>query len=180
MMRLESGRVSPRREWVPLEDVVGSALGRLEKRLEGRDVRTDLPVDLPLIPIDPVLFEQLFVNLLENAARHTPREAAIELWARVADGRLEVEVADRGPGLPPGEEERVFEKFHRGARAGAGGVGLGLPICRAIVEAHGGTMAATNREGGGASFRISVPVGEESGAGPARGALPDALPEARE
>ncbi|MBI5498994.1 MAG: sensor histidine kinase KdpD [Deltaproteobacteria bacterium] len=179
MMRLESGRVSPRREWVPLEDVVGSALGRLESRLEGRDVRTDLPDDLPLVSIDPVLFEQLFVNLLENAARHTPREARIELLARVGDGRLEVEVADRGPGLPAGEEERVFEKFHRGPHAGAGGVGLGLPICRAIAEAHGGTIAAANREGGGASFRIVIPAGVGSAGGPDPGGLPDMLPEAK-
>jgi two-component system sensor histidine kinase KdpD len=105
-----------------------------------------------------VLFEQLFVNLLENAAKYTPQASPVEIAARVEDGRIVIEVRDRGPGLPPGKEEAVFEKFVRGTHGGVPGVGLGLPICRAIAEAHGGTMVAQNRPGGGALFRVSLPL----------------------
>jgi two-component system sensor histidine kinase KdpD len=160
MMRIESGGMALRREWVPLEEVVGSALVRLDAKLQGREVRTDLPEWLPLVPVDPVLFEQVFVNLLENAVKYTPAGAPLSIGARVADHVLEIEVADRGPGIPAGLEERIFEKFQRGAQSGGGGVGLGLPICRGIVEAHGGTIVAANREGGGAVFRIRLPLRE--------------------
>ena len=160
MVRIESGGMAPRRDWVPLEEVLGSALLRLDAKLQGREVRTDLPEGLPLIPVDPVLFEQVFVNLLDNAAKYTPDTSPVEISARAFDHELEIVVADRGPGIAPGEEERIFEKFHRGAHAGSGGVGLGLPICRGIVQAHGGTIAAANREGGGAVFRIRLPLTE--------------------
>ena len=112
------------------------------------------------MPVDPVLFEQVFVNLLDNAVKYTPAASPVEISARASDNELEIEVADRGPGIAPGEEERIFEKFHRGAHAGGGGVGLGLPICRGIVQAHGGTIVAANREGGGAEFRIRLPLTE--------------------
>jgi two-component system sensor histidine kinase KdpD len=160
MVRLEGGGPVIAREWVPLEEVLGSALLRLESRLQGREVRTDLPEGLPLIPVDPVLFEQVFVNLLDNAARHTPQGTPVEVGARVTDQALEVVVADRGPGFTPGDEGRLFEKFHRGAGAGRGGVGLGLAICRAIVQAHGGRIDAENRAGGGALLRIRLPLRE--------------------
>jgi two-component system sensor histidine kinase KdpD len=84
----------------------------------------------------------------------------VDIFARVADHVLEIEVADRGPGIPAGQEERIFEKFQRGAQSGGGGVGLGLPICRGIVEAHGGTIVAANRESGGTVFRIRLPLRE--------------------
>ena len=160
MVRIESGGMALRRDWVPLEEVLGSALVRLDARLSGREVRTDLPEGLPLVPVDPVLFEQVFVNLLENAVKYTPPGSSVDIGARVADHVLEIEVADRGPGIPEGQEERIFEKFQRGAQSGGGGVGLGLPICRGIVEAHGGTIVAANREGGGAVFRIRLPLCE--------------------
>jgi len=158
MTRLDSGAVEPRREWVPLVEVIGGALTRLEHRLAGRKVTTAIPDDVPLLSIDPVLVEQLFLNLLENAAKYTPPGSEIEIRARREGGTVVVDVADRGPGLRPGDEERVFERFHRGDPAGVRGVGLGLPIARAIAQAHGGGLAAANRPGGGAVFRLTLPL----------------------
>jgi len=158
MTRLESGGLEPKREWVPLEEIVGSALGRLETQLVGREVRTEIPAELPLAFGDPVLLEQLVLNLLENAVKHTAPGTPIEVRALAGDGVLELEVADRGPGLASGDETRIFEKFQRGARAGAGGVGLGLAICRGIATAHGGSIQAQNRPGGGAVFRLLLPL----------------------
>jgi two-component system sensor histidine kinase KdpD len=167
MTRLESGALVVRRQWMPLEEIVGAALTRVESQLDGRPVRTDLPVDLPLVSADGVLLEQVFVNLLENAAKYTPPGSPLEIGAHAEAGRVLIEVRDRGPGLPVGKEEAVFEKFVRGTHAGVAGVGLGLPICRAIVEAHGGTIRAENREGGGALFRISMPLPRQPPAVPA-------------
>ncbi len=160
MTRLESGTVEPRREWVPLVEVVGAALTRLERRLEGRKITAVLPDDVPLVSLDPMLVEQLFLNLLENAAKYTPPGTEIEIRAAREGGTLAVEVADRGPGIPPGDEERIFERFHRGAHAGVGGAGLGLAIGRAIAQAHRGRLVAANRPGGGAVFRLSLPLTE--------------------
>jgi two-component system sensor histidine kinase KdpD len=163
MTRLEAGAVEVKREWVPLEEMVGSALSRLEARLAGREITTDLPEALPLVPVDPVLFEQLFVNLLENAAKHTPRDTPIEVRARAVVGGVEIEVADRGPGLPDGGDSKVFEKFFRGPHTSVEGAGLGLAICRGIARAHGGTVVAENRPAGGSLFRVHLPI---SGAPP--------------
>ncbi len=159
MTRLQSGAVSLRREWVPLEEVVGSALTRLERRLGTRPVSVQLPDGLPLLSVDPVLLEQLFLNLLENADKYTPPGSPLEIHAALEGGHVRVVVADRGPGLPPGSEARIFEKFVRGQHVGVAGVGLGLPICRAIAEAHGGTITAENRPGGGAQFLVVLPTG---------------------
>jgi two-component system sensor histidine kinase KdpD len=157
MTRLESGHVRLRREWVPLEEVVGSALERLEKHLHGHTVTTDLDDDLPLVSIDPILLEQLLVNLLENAAKYTPTGTEVTIAARSTPGELQLDVLDRGPGIPPGDEERIFERFYRGPHSRVSGVGLGLPICRAIARAHGGTLDVVARDGGGARFRIRIP-----------------------
>jgi len=173
MTRLDSGAVEPKREWVPLEEVVGGALTRLEKRLAGRAVATEIAPGLPLVSLDPVLVQQLFVNLLENAAKYTPAGTEIEIHASREGGTLVVDVADRGPGIPPGDEERIFERFHRGAHAGVRGVGLGLPIARAIAHAHGGRLVAANRPGGGAVFRLTLPIGAQPPAtAPAEGGPP--------
>jgi two-component system, OmpR family, sensor histidine kinase KdpD len=161
MTRLESGAVKIRKEWLPIEELVGAALNRLDTRLTGREVHVDLPRDLPLAPCDAVLIEQALINLLENAAKYSP--GSIDVGAVVRDGEVIVEVADRGPGIPLGEEARVFEKFHRAAREGnSEGVGLGLTICRAIVAAHGGRIWVQNRPGGGASFQFALPIAGEA------------------
>jgi two-component system sensor histidine kinase KdpD len=153
-----AGGLEPRKEWVPLEEIVGSALERLGPRLQGRIVQSRIPEDLPLVPADPVLVEQVLVNLLENASRHTPAGTPIDIAASRDGDRVRVEVFDRGPGLAPGTEARVFEKFFRGPGAPAEGSGLGLTICRGIVAAHGGTIEAANRPEGGASFRFTLPI----------------------
>ncbi len=160
MMRLESGAVVVKKEWYLLEEVVGTALAHMGKRLQGRSVITDLPADLPLVQLDAVLIEQVLVNLLDNAVKYTPPGSPIDLSASQEDGIVRIEVADRGPGIPPGDGQRVFEKFYRGHTGTIRGVGLGLAICRAIVEAHGGTIWAENRPGGGAAFRFTLPTKE--------------------
>ena len=157
MTRLESG-VEVRKEWHDLEEVIGAALSRLEGALRDRPVHTDVPKDLPLVPMDDVLVEQVFINLLENATKYTPAGTGIDIRAWAEDGRLLVEVADRGPGLGPGEESRIFEKFYRAAPPDSRGAGLGLAICRAIVEAHRGRIWAQNRPDGGAAFRFFLPI----------------------
>jgi two-component system sensor histidine kinase KdpD len=162
MTRLESG-ISLRREWVPLDEIVGSALTRLEDRLAEHPVSVQLAADLPLLHVDAVLFEQLFVNLLENAVKYTPAGTAIELRARRERDEVMIEVIDHGPGLPRGAEEKVFDKFFRGVHTGVPGAGLGLPICRGIAEAHGGTIRA--QPGAGAVFRITLRIAGEPPSG---------------
>ncbi len=160
MTRLEAGALKLHKEWQPLEEVIGAAIARLRRQLEGRPIAARLPADLPLAPMDELLMQQVLVNLLENAAKYTPAGSPIEITARAEDDRLVVEVADRGPGLPPADLERVFDKFFRGSGvSGRPGAGLGLTICRGIVELHGGKIAAENRSGGGAVFRFTLPLG---------------------
>lgn len=154
--RLEAGGVQLKKELYPIEEVLGTALERVAKTLGARKVATDLPEDLPPVPLDAVLMELVFVNLIENAARHTPAGTPIDLSARSEDAWLTLSIADRGPGLEPADLERVFEKFYRG-RPAAGGAGLGLAICKAVLEAHGGSIRAENRTGGGAVFSLKLP-----------------------
>ncbi|MCI0668696.1 MAG: sensor histidine kinase KdpD [Methylococcaceae bacterium] len=158
MARLDSGMVKLNRQWVPLDEIVGSVLTRLHKRLEGRPLNVKLPAGSPLIHVDSVMIEQLLANLLENAVRYTPDGSPIEVTAEFGPLSVSISVADRGPGIPKGHEDLLFEKFHRvqGERAQSG-VGLGLTICRAIVEAHGGHIQAKNRASGGALFSFVLP-----------------------
>jgi two-component system sensor histidine kinase KdpD len=170
MTRLESGAVKVKKDWLPLEEVVGAALNRLESRTAEREIRTKLPADLPLVPFDGVLIEQALINLLENAVKYS--SGPIEIGAAEGDRQVMVEVADRGPGIPSGQEGVIFEKFQRAVTEGApGGVGLGLAIARAIVAAHGGRLWVDSREGGGAIFRFTLPI---EGEGPK---LPPPEPE---
>jgi len=161
MMRIEAGAVQLSKEWHPVDEIVGAALARVEGRLRDHSVNTAFPPDLPLLLADGVLLEQVFINLLENAAKYAPPGSTIDLSASAGDREIVVEVADRGPGLPVGEETRIFDKFYRGKMAREGGVGLGLTICRGIVEAHCGRIWAENRRGGGAIFRFAIPVPEQ-------------------
>ena len=159
MSRLEMGGAAANMQWNVLEEVIGSALARCRLALEGHVVRVEIPTDLPLVWVDGVLLEQVFVNLLENAARHTPPGTEVEIQA-IPDGRwLAITVRDTGPGLPAGDLDRVFEKFYRGpALADAGrGSGLGLAISRAVAKVHGGTITAANRPGGGVEFLLRLP-----------------------
>ncbi|MBU6482554.1 MAG: sensor histidine kinase KdpD [Nitrospirae bacterium] len=158
MMRLESGAVQLQKEWHPIEEIVGAALTRLESRLNEHQVRTNFQPDLPLVLLDGVLMEQVLINLLENALKYAPPSTAIELSATVSDHQLVFEVADRGPGIPSGDEQRIFDKFYRAGPAREGGVGLGLTICRGIIEAHGGRIWVEKRPGGGAVFRFTLPI----------------------
>ena len=157
MTRFESGGVELRRDFYPLEEIVGTVLQRMEPQLQGRTVTTDLAENLPMVFVDDVLIGQVLWNLLENAAKYTPPGSPLELAAFDAPEAVIIEVRDRGPGIPPGEEERIFEKFYRGKSDNVRGAGLGLPICRAIVQAHRGTIQALGRQGGGTTFRISLP-----------------------
>jgi two-component system sensor histidine kinase KdpD len=161
MTRLESGSVEVDKEWQPLEEVIGTTILRLESILQDHPLKTHIPDDLPLVPIDSILIEQVLVNLLENAVKYSPVQSPIDLSAWTEEGEVVVEVADRGTGLKPGDETRIFEKFYRVRPTTIGGVGLGLAICRAIVEAHGGRIWAANRSGGGASFRFTLPLDGE-------------------
>jgi len=126
-----------------------------------------VPPDLPLVPMDDVLIEQVLVNLLDNALKYTPAGSPIEIIATATDQNVTVEVADHGPGLPPGEEDRIFEKFYRAQPAAGRGAGLGLAICRGILRAHGGRIWAQNLPGGGVAFLFTLPLGEAPAAVPA-------------
>jgi len=161
MTRLESGALGLSRDWHPLEEVVGAALARLARGLASRRVAVNVPPELPLVAVDDVLIEQVLVNLLDNAVKYTPPDSAIRIIASATDRAVTVEVADRGPGLRPGEEDKVFEKFYRGQPAGGRGAGLGLAICQGIVKAHGGRIWAQNLPEGGVSFLFTLPLGEK-------------------
>jgi two-component system sensor histidine kinase KdpD len=159
MTRLESGSMRVRKEWHSLEEIVGAALGGIESQLGDRPVIVNIAADIPLLPLDGVLFDQVVRNLVENADRYSPKTQPIEISARIEDRQLRFSVADRGPGFRPGEELRVFKKFYRGPDSTDGhGVGLGLAICKGIVDAHGGRIEGKNRVGGGAEFTVWLPL----------------------
>lgn len=159
MTRLESGTLQLRREWHPLEEVVGAALGRLGRRIGRRRIAVTIPVDLPLVPIDDVLIEQVLLNLLDNSLKYTPDGRPIRIIATATDTQVTVEIADAGPGLPKGHEDLMFEKFQRaGADGQQPGTGLGLAICRGIIEAHGGRIRAQNLPEGGVAFFFTLPL----------------------
>ncbi len=175
MTRLEAGALKVRKELQPVEEVVGAALTRMEDRLQGREVRTEIPGDLPLVPFDSALVEQVLINLLENATKYTPPGSPIEVGAKVRGSAVEIWVADRGAGVDPENVERVFEKFFRAREGEGGGAGLGLTICRGIVVAHGGRIWVQAREGGGAAFTFTLPL--DDGRAP-RPSLPPEEPAA--
>ncbi|MGE8319256.1 MAG: DUF4118 domain-containing protein [Comamonas sp.] len=161
MARLEAGAVQLNRQWQPLEEVIGSALSACAEPLAAHPVAVDLAPDLPLLHLDSVLFERVLANLLENAAKYTPAGTPVAITARTHSQAVLLTVDDQGPGLPPGKEKTIFEKFERGHKESATpGVGLGLAICRAIVQAHGGSITAAHRAGGGASFTVAIPIGQ--------------------
>jgi two-component system, OmpR family, sensor histidine kinase KdpD len=161
MTRLESGALKPRSALNELSDVIGSTLRRASKILSAHQVKVDLPGNLPLLALDVVLFEQVLFNLLDNAAKHSPAGSLITIAASSDGEKVTLQVMDEGEGIPPGDVDRIFEKFYRagGADRRRAGTGLGLAICRGFVEAMDGTISAANRPGRqGAMFVITLPV----------------------
>lgn len=159
MARLDAGAMQLSKEWYPVEEIIGTVLTRLAKRLAGRAVEVALPPGIALIYCDAGMIEQVLTNLLENALRYTPAGSALDIAVEASADWVEISLADRGPGIPPGFESRLFEKFYRlQSEAAQSGVGLGLAICRAIVAVHGGSIQAHNREGGGAVFTFVLPL----------------------
>lgn len=160
MARLNAGNVTLRREWQPLEEVIGASIKLLGNALADHPVRVNLPADLPLLEFDAVLLERVFCNLLENAAKYAPPGTDVEITAGQLADDVEIKVCDHGPGFPAGDLNALFEMFARGqGTPGKPGTGLGLAICRAIVEAHGGTIGAENLPAGGACIRFTLPRG---------------------
>ena len=161
LMRFESGQVVLRRDWQTVDDLVGTALRTLDAKLTAHGVDLRIPPDLPPVYVDATLITQVFTNLFDNVAKYTPAGTRVSVSA-VADGSfVRVTVEDDGPGLPPGEPARLFDKFQRGNSEGTVvGVGLGLAICQAIVRAHGGQIEAYRRTQGGARFEFTLPVSE--------------------
>lgn len=159
MARLDSGVVELNKEWHPLEEVIGSALTRLQKHLTGRTIKVNLPPGIPMLYADAVMIEQVLINLLENALRYTPAGTVLEISANTTTDHVEIAVADYGPGIPVGIEEHLFEKFYQARHESAqSGVGLGLAICRAIIDVHKGHIRAANRAEGGAVFTFTLPI----------------------
>jgi len=171
MTQIESGSVQVQKEWQPLEEVVGGALNRLDARLVGRPIEVALPPDLPLVPFDPVLIEQVLVNLLKNAAEamHDARPDAVDPVIRVVvrldSGFVCISVVDQGPGVDEATAERLFEPFYS---TKSDGMGMGLNICRSIIESHRGRLWVVNNVESdghitGATFHCSLPIGEPDG-----------------
>lgn len=163
MARLQSGAVNLKMDWQSVEEVVGSAIRQAQHALAGKVVKAVLPPDLPLVEFDAVLMERVLVNLLENAAKYSGSSSGepIEIAAHTTEHTLVLSVRDHGRGLPDaalGQESRLFDKFTRGASESiTPGVGLGLAICKAVVDAHRGQISAANAVGGGAEFTLTLP-----------------------
>jgi two-component system sensor histidine kinase KdpD len=159
MTRLESGAMRFKKEACDIQDLVGSALEELGQRIRNRSISIDIPSELPLIQLDFVLVERVLVNVVDNAVKYSPDDTPIEIKAHAAGAFMEIEVADRGTGIPPEDLTRIFDKFYRVQRPdNVSGTGLGLSISKGIIQAHGGFIAAENRQGGGTIITISIPL----------------------
>jgi two-component system sensor histidine kinase KdpD len=161
MSRIEGGALHPEKEWFPLEELIHDVLGHMQFLLQDRPVSVSVPADLPPVQLDYLQIDQVLTNLLENAARYTPPSSLIEVSAGVEGQYVLVQVADHGPGIPPKDLDRIFDKFFRVSRSSlSNGSGLGLAVCRGLVEAHGGHIWAENRPSGGALFQFTLPLGK--------------------
>lgn len=173
LARLSSGALSLRRDWESIEEIVGSVIARFRRRGLDRRLKTRVPSDLPLVQADAVLLSQALTNMIDNALKHASMGSLVEIAVCRKGMVLEIAVKDRGPGIGDGDSARLFEKFYRGrAESIDGGVGLGLAICKAVAEAHGGSITARNRPGGGAEFHLLLPIVEPPLAAAARGSDP--------
>lgn len=161
MSRIEGGALKPEKEWYPVNELIHDVLGHMQSVLQDRTLLTDLPADLPPVELDYLQMDQVLTNLIENAVRYTPPTSPIEVRARLEGEQMVISVADRGAGVPPVDLERIFDKFYRvlGTQRTTGS-GLGLAVSKGLVEAHGGRIWAENREGGGAVFRFTLPIGK--------------------
>ena len=157
LSRLEAGHLQTNPDWHDLRDLLRAALQNLGGALDRHAIKIDIPADFPPVKLDAVLTEQILVNLLGNAAGHTPPGTKIEFQARAEADHLVLRVADNGPGLPPGDPARWFDRFQRGPDAVAGGTGIGLSLVKGFAEAQGGSVRAENRAGGGALFTVKLP-----------------------
>jgi two-component system sensor histidine kinase KdpD len=168
LVQMEFGSRTLRSDWHAIDDLVALALGSSQSRLAQWRIDLDMPPDLPLILVEPTLIVQILSNLLENAAKYTPPGTTVTICAAATEDSILISVADDGPGLPPGDPERLFEKFQRGrSESNIVGVGLGLAICRAAARLHGGDIRASNNPGGGARFEISLPLAAQGDVQPA-------------
>jgi two-component system sensor histidine kinase KdpD len=159
MTRLESGAMRVKKEACDIQDLVGVALTQLEHRLDNRTIEVDMPDSLPLVPLDFVLMVQVLVNVLDNALKYSPVDRPVNIAAYVAGGELAIEVIDQGLGIPEKELASIFDKFYRLPRSdGVSGTGLGLSISKGIVEAHGGRIWSKNKEAGGTTVTITLPL----------------------
>jgi two-component system sensor histidine kinase KdpD len=158
MTRLESGLIRPNLDWTDLRDVINSAISKLRNELSGHKVTVEISPAMPLIRLDYPLMEQVVINLLRNAAMHTPAGSRIDVKAVHDQADRAITIADNGPGFPAEALPRLFEKFYRVPGSRTGGVGLGLSIVRGFVQAHSGSVVAENRPGGGAQFTIRLPL----------------------
>ncbi|HZU68640.1 MAG TPA: ATP-binding protein [Ktedonobacteraceae bacterium] len=160
MSRIEAGALKPEKEWYSITALIQDVVGRLQPLLQTREIRASLPADLPPVKIDYLYIDQVLTNLLENATRYTPPDSPIDLSTAVKNNFILVSVADRGPGIPAGERERIFDKFYRilGSQRDTRGSGLGLAVSRGLIEAHGGRIWVEAREGGGSVFRFTLPL----------------------
>jgi two-component system sensor histidine kinase KdpD len=159
MARLEAGNVVLNKQWYAPEEIIGSALRRLDQKLKSRKINILMADNLALIHIDAVLFQQVMVNLLENADKYSPAGLAIDISVEITELGLSIAVADRGPGIHESLQQKVFDKFFRVHEESAqSGVGLGLSICRAIIDAHAGKIQLTNRSGGGTLVQLYLPL----------------------
>ncbi|MEO5362264.1 MAG: DUF4118 domain-containing protein [Magnetococcus sp. DMHC-8] len=157
MVRLESGECHLRREWIPFEELAGSAMDRLEDRLQGRKITVQTCESIPMVHVDPVFFVQVLVNLLDNALKYTPEGTPVVWTVTATEAQLAIRLSDQGPGIPPALAQHVFEKFVRGGRVDVPGSGLGLAICQGVVQIHDGTIQVLTNEWGGADFLILLP-----------------------
>lgn len=167
MSRIEAGVLKPEKEWYPLDELIHDVLGRMQPLFQGREVHTDIPDDLPPVELDYLQIDQVLTNLLENAMRYTPPGSPIDIIVQLCDDSVMVSVADRGPGVPPSDFERVFDKFYRVLNTEKTtrtiGSGLGLAVCRGLIEAHGGRIWVENRQESGAIFRFTLPLRKAEG-----------------
>jgi two-component system, OmpR family, sensor histidine kinase KdpD len=167
MSRIEAGELKPEKEWYPLDELIHDVLGRMQPMLQGREAHTDIPDDLPPVELDYLEIDQVLTNLVENVIRHTPPGTPVDISVQVCDDSIMVSVADRGPGVPAADTERIFDKFYRvlssERAARTTGSGLGLAVSRGLVEAHGGRIWVENRPGGGAVFRFTLPLRKAEG-----------------